>query len=184
LLKIVISGVILISLLISMQPTQASPSFNITIETSKLRYLIEETIEVYGNLTYNGWPVQRTAIALKVVDPDDNPVFVRALETDTYGTYNITFRLPPAARLGIYTVYVSAHVEEPVTDNTTFGLVMLGDVNGDGKVDLKDVYSVGEAYGSFPGHPKWRPGCDINCDLRVDLKDYYLVIINYGKVYP
>jgi PKD repeat protein len=55
------------------------------------------------------------------------------------------------------------------------------DVNGDGKIDLKDVYRVGKAYGSYPGHPKWDPACDFNKDNVVDLKDYYPVCKHYGE---
>jgi hypothetical protein len=59
---------------------------------------------------------------------------------------------------------------------------LMGDVNGDGKVDLKDVYIVSLAFGSYPGHPKWNPVADLNRDGKVDLKDVYLVTKNYGKV--
>ena len=57
----------------------------------------------------------------------------------------------------------------------------LGDVNRDGKVDLKDVYMLGRAYGSSLGHPRWNVACDINGDLKIDLKDYFIVCRNYGK---
>jgi hypothetical protein len=50
---------------------------------------------------------------------------------------------------------------------------IVGDVNGDSKVDLKDVYAVALAYGSYPSHPKWNPNLDINNDNTIDLKDYY-----------
>jgi parallel beta-helix repeat protein len=66
---------------------------------------------------------------------------------------------------------------------------VLGDINGDRKVDVKDVYAVAKAYGSSmegpdpPGHP-WKPICDINNDGKVDVKDYYTVCKNYGKTYP
>jgi PKD repeat protein len=55
------------------------------------------------------------------------------------------------------------------------------DVNGDGRIDLKDVYRVAKAYGSYPGHPKWDPACDFNKDNKVDLKDYYPVCKHYGE---
>jgi hypothetical protein len=78
--------------------------------------------------------------------------------------------------------------ETDTEDNTlTDGWViiaMIGDINADGKVDLKDVYAVAQAYGSFPNHPKWNPVCDINNDNKVDLKDYYITCKNYGKVDP
>jgi len=69
-----------------------------------------------------------------------------------------------------------------------------GDVNGDGLVDLKDVYTVGRAFGSArnetdgsywhtPRHSccPHSPNCDINDDGKVDLKDYYTTCKNYGK---
>ena len=55
------------------------------------------------------------------------------------------------------------------------------DVNGDGIIDLKDVFRVALAYGSFPGHPRWDPACDFNKDNIVDLKDYYPVAMHYGE---
>jgi len=59
---------------------------------------------------------------------------------------------------------------------------LLGDVNGDDRIDLKDVFTVSLAFGSFPGHPQWNPLADINRDGRVDLKDLFTVSMNYGKV--
>jgi len=56
-----------------------------------------------------------------------------------------------------------------------------GDLNGDDKVDLKDVYIVTLAFGSYPGHPRWNPVADVNRDNKVDLKDVYIVFRNYGK---
>jgi PKD repeat protein len=55
------------------------------------------------------------------------------------------------------------------------------DVNGDHKIDLKDVYAVGKAYGSTPGSPRWDPRCDFDKNNLVDLKDYYGVCKHYGK---
>jgi hypothetical protein len=60
---------------------------------------------------------------------------------------------------------------------------IIGDINGDKKVELKDVYAVAKAYGSVPGHPRWNPLCDINNDGEVELKDYYLTCKNYGKTW-
>jgi len=52
------------------------------------------------------------------------------------------------------------------------------------KVDLKDVYAVAKAYGSYPGHPKYDPNLDIIYDGKIDLKDYYTVCKKYGKTNP
>jgi hypothetical protein len=66
-------------------------------------------------------------------------------------------------------------------ENGLLKIRFIGDVNGDDKVDLKDVYQVSLAFGSYPGHPRWDPACDINRDDAVDLKDVYTVSKNYGQ---
>jgi PKD repeat protein len=55
------------------------------------------------------------------------------------------------------------------------------DVNGDGIINLKDVYEVALAFGSSPGYPNWNPLCDFNQDGVVNLKDYYPVCVHYGE---
>ena len=96
---------------------------------------------------------------------------------------------------GNYTVrlYIEPVSGEANTTNNlledSFLVTMLGDVNGDGKVDVKDVYATALAYGTSVDGPnpegrKYNPNCDINNDLRVDVKDYYIVCKNYGRVDP
>ncbi|MCK4482237.1 PKD domain-containing protein, partial [Candidatus Bathyarchaeota archaeon] len=55
------------------------------------------------------------------------------------------------------------------------------DINGDGKVDIKDVAIVSQAYGSYPGDPNWNPAADINNDGKVDIKDVAIVSSHYGE---
>jgi hypothetical protein len=57
---------------------------------------------------------------------------------------------------------------------------LMYDLNFDGKVDLKDVYLVGKAFGSSPGDPKWNPLADVNRDGRIDLKDYFVLAKHFG----
>lgn len=59
----------------------------------------------------------------------------------------------------------------------------VGDVNDDGKVDVKDVYLVARAFGTRPRDSKWDPRCDLTSDGKVDVRDYYIVCRNYGKTY-
>lgn len=62
----------------------------------------------------------------------------------------------------------------------------VGDINGDGKVDIKDVSIVGQAFGTYPGHPRWNPDADITGsvylvpDGKVDIRDVSLVSRNFG----
>jgi hypothetical protein len=52
------------------------------------------------------------------------------------------------------------------------------------RVDVKDVYACGKAYGSMPGYSNWDPACDVNNDYKVDVKDYYKICQNYGWTAP
>jgi len=72
----------------------------------------------------------------------------------------------------------------PEMANITLTYTIFGDINGDGKVDIKDVAIASRAFGSYPGHPPWNPVGDINYDLKVDIKDVAAVSKQYGKIDP
>jgi len=61
---------------------------------------------------------------------------------------------------------------------------ILGDLNGDGTVDLKDVYQVALAFGTAPGDARWNVDADINDDGQINVRDYYTVCRNFGKSCP
>jgi len=58
------------------------------------------------------------------------------------------------------------------------------DLNGDGKIDIKDISIVAKAYGTHPGDPLWNPIADINGDSKVDIKDVSTVAKHYGETFP
>jgi hypothetical protein len=40
-----------------------------------------------------------------------------------------------------------------------------------------------QAFGSYPGQPRWNPSADIDKDDRISMRDIYLVITSFGKTY-
>jgi len=67
---------------------------------------------------------------------------------------------------------------------------ILGDINGDGKVDIKDLEIAAKAYGShdanydYQGEPpsqNWNPTADLNDDGKIDIRDIHLIAVNFGK---
>lgn len=58
---------------------------------------------------------------------------------------------------------------------------LVGDPNGDGRVDGNDVAMVAKAFGSYPGHPRWDPIADLNVDNKVDSLDIAIVAKNFGE---
>jgi len=107
------------------------------------------------------------------------------LPNGTETTLNLSLQLPYGRY--ILTAYAAnLPFEAVVTNNandTMVTVALTGDINIDRKVDLKDVYAVGRAYGAVPGHARWNVVCDINGDGKIDLKDYYTTCKNYGKTW-
>ena len=58
---------------------------------------------------------------------------------------------------------------------------LVGDVNGDGAVDISDLSDLSDAYGSVPSKPNWNPACDFNGDNKVAASDLFNLGKNYGK---
>ncbi len=57
---------------------------------------------------------------------------------------------------------------------------VLGDVNGDFKVDIFDVALVAFAYGSRPGDSTWNSAADLTNDGVIDIQDVAMVAFYYG----
>jgi PKD repeat protein len=75
------------------------------------------------------------------------------------------------------------------------GAKLIGDINGDGRVDMKDVEIAADAFGSYgpnylypgsPASPRWDPRADITGpqylvpDDKVDLLDVAVIVQNFG----
>jgi hypothetical protein len=113
------------------------------------------------------------------------------LQNGTSITANFSVVLPK----GNYTItaFATCLPDETNTANnahcSTVVVTTVGDINADGKVDVKDVYKVALAYGTSLEGPNppgrtYSPNCDINNDYEIDVKDYYIVCKHYGEVDP
>jgi len=63
-------------------------------------------------------------------------------------------------------------------------LPLLGDLNADRQVDIRDLIIAALAFGSYRDHPRWNTKADINQDGKVDIRDLVLIAKNFGKTYP
>jgi hypothetical protein len=59
--------------------------------------------------------------------------------------------------------------------NVIGSTTLLGDVNGDGSVNVLDLIIVAKALGTYPGDSKYNPNADINGDGVIDILDLILV---------
>lgn len=63
---------------------------------------------------------------------------------------------------------------------------IITDINGDGKVDIKDVFLLSKAYGTHldNGINDANYPCDMDCDLWIDFEDLHLLMLDFGKTIP
>lgn len=77
--------------------------------------------------------------------------------------------------------------EYNITNNVfvdgTFEIRLLGDINNDEKVDMKDIIIAAKAFGTSPGDSRWNPDADVNLDGTVDMRDIITIARNFGKTY-
>jgi peptide/nickel transport system substrate-binding protein len=92
---------------------------------------------------------------------------------------------------GNYTIKATATSvlgETDLSDNTLIDgwiiVTIIGDVNADGKVNVKDIFAVAKAFGSEYPDPKYNPNLDINCDGKINVKDIFATAKNFGKEDP
>lgn len=109
----------------------------------------------------------------------NEPVYV--LSSD--GSYNLSFKIPShEARTGNYTVYVSSYYQEqPAVNTVIFKIILIGDINDDGVVDIFDAILLSVAFGSTPGQPNWNSGADLNGDNIVDIFDAIIFSVHFGE---
>jgi hypothetical protein len=106
--------------------------------------------------------------------------------TTTGSQYSYTWTPKEGGLIGIRSRWTGNSAYKPATsEEKTIAISALGphDLNGDGKIDGKDIAVVAQAFGSYPGHPRWNPQADLNQDDKIEGKDIALVGRNFGKTY-
>lgn len=134
------------------------------------------TVTVYYNITAGDTVGIQTVTDLV---PGEN----RTL-TFVWGTTGVA----PCRNYTITAVAATVPYELDTADNTfTDGIVhvkMLGDINGDNKVRVDDIYTAVEAFATDPTHPRWNPEADINDDGQVRVDDILAIALLFGQTCP
>jgi len=90
-----------------------------------------------------------------------------------------------SSTLRLYDVQIKDDKGRMLPFNTQDGYfnnsAILGDLNGDGKVDVKDVSVVALHLGSYLGHGRWDERADVNGDGKVNIFDIAIVCRNFGR---
>jgi len=151
--------------------TVVGQGYNLTIKLKVLNYGIgEETFD----LTVSA---NKTAIHAQTIT-----LASRNSTTITF-TWNTT-----GFAYGNYTISVVADPvpgETYTADNTfiygEIAVTILGDINGDKFVNIKDAVSLNVAFGSQRGQPSYSPNADINGDGYINIKDAVSQGTHFGE---
>ena len=98
-----------------------------------------------------------------------------------------TSGFPPCYNATLNAYVVPVPYETNLEDNTfTDGIIsitLIGDVNGDGIINIYDVIQAGNAFGTYLGEPEYDERADINHDGTIDIYDLILIGLHFGESY-
>lgn len=77
---------------------------------------------------------------------------------------------------------VSASLILASSIRTVEACTIVGDVNGDGVVDIFDIQAAALAFGSSCGDPEWNPKADFNADNKIDIFDLFIIASHFGHL--
>ena len=174
---------------------------------TKIRDVAIESVVPSRNWVYTGAAVNITVTAKNVGETTESFDVKAYYDSNLLGTYSV-INLSPATEITIifawntsslapchnYTITGEA-TTIPFEYNTTNNILVdgtvkiriVGDINGDGRVNMQDIGIVAASFGSYPGHPRWNPDADITGiqylvpDGVVNMQDVALVARNFGK---
>lgn len=170
--KVVLNRDVAVAQIISPDKMYAGKPVNITVVVANFGEFIETfNVTVY----YDSTPIgTQTVVNLM---PGTNITLTFAWNTA---------EIPPCRSYMVWAKAEPVPGEGNISNNVLiYGLVkvkMLGDVNGDGIINIYDVVMVAVAYGSKVGDPKWNPECDLVSPWNViNIFDVVAVASRYGK---
>ncbi len=92
---------------------------------------------------------------------------------------NMTFNLPKRnVKLGNYTVHAATNFEvlQTRTDTKQFMVILLGDINNDHVINMKDIAFCVSLFQTTPSSPNWNAAADVNKDGVVNMRDIGMLV--------
>jgi parallel beta-helix repeat protein len=151
---------------------------------NKVYALDENTGSLIWSYTTGGWVESCPAVA-------DGKVFVGSDDKKVYALNENTGSLIWNYTIGGWVDSSPAVADGKVfigsEDGNVFAFggarTLASDLNGDGKVDILDIFAVARAFGSKPGDPNWNQAADLDNNGVINILDIFLVALNFGKTY-
>jgi len=173
----------------------------VRINSSVIHDVAITAINMYSNVVYQGWTVCLNASVANFGNDtesfsvtfycDDDVIGTRVVEslgsntTLTISFYWNTTNVPYCQNYTLKAVASTVPGEVNTANNgLVYGQVnvrIMGDVDGNGIVNMRDIQVVCLAFGAHLGHPKWSFDADLDQNGRVDMRDIGIVCVNFMK---
>jgi hypothetical protein len=85
---------------------------------------------------------------------------------------------------GVFFYPTGAETPNPNPAYLRVVFALIGDVDGDGKVDMGDIVALCDTFGSTPVNPNWNPNCDLDHDGSITMGDIVIGLDHFGQHYP
>ncbi|MDP4183280.1 MAG: dockerin type I domain-containing protein [Bacillota bacterium] len=97
--------------------------------------------------------------------------------------YNIKISKPGYIERNIDAGYVwkSSEAQVNVSQNGAYTIMMCGDINSDGLVNMADVIAIAKSFNLIKGNEGYMENADFNCDGVVNFNDIVLTAKNFSK---
>ena len=165
------------------------------------------SVTPYGNWTYEGWPMNVDVTTTNLGFPENETLtlsYNNTLTAGTIGTAAVLNLAPNETRTVTFTwntagvepsnhsyaitavADISPDVDSNLTNNvlqspTNVTVRILGDMNGDGTVDIYDAIMFSNYFGLKLGEPGWNPYADMNQNNATDIFDAIILASHFGQ---
>jgi hypothetical protein len=160
------------------------PTFMINLTTKGLIWLAVTVYNPQGQIVpANGTGVLAVATFKAIAEGES---LLDLFSKDPYEPNEVKLAAdPPASVIPISNVAIDGHVvvspDPPQPPSDPPPAVLVGDVNGDGVVDMKDVGYIARLFGTGPTEPLWDAKADVNGDGKIDMRDVGITSNNLWK---
>lgn len=174
------------------------------MEPRKICDVKVDTVSVSYSQIYQGWStnitvtiknegtttVKNFTIKCKAVSGDIEITIgtIRVAQLTPSNTTTATFLWTPE-NTGTYVIECEVSLIEGEIDfldnrlaDGAVNVRIIGDLNGDNEVDIKDLVAVVPSFGARPSYPNWNLMADLNRDSVINMRDIVLIAKNFGKM--
>jgi hypothetical protein len=162
-------------------------------------------VEPIRNMSYPGRMVNITVVAANLGDIEETFNVTAYYDENEIGTQTVidlpanqnttlvftwdTTGLQPCTNYTIKAEATQVPYEQDIINNVYIDgyvkIKMIGDVNGDGIIDIYDITAAAGVYGSKEGDPNWNPEADVAPQWGIiDIYDMVTIASRYGQTCP